>query len=115
MNAMNDELKLRGEKIGHFESENSEFRKKISDMQETIDNSNNKMSMQSTKIQSLQLKLETTATKAGSSERLPKVKATTKTVRRRKLVRPEHNQDSETRKDKEKKRKSLRIVTEHQK
>ena len=70
LNAMNDELKLRGEKISEYESQNSSMTRKMEEMQEQIDSSNSKMSMQSTKIQSLQLKLENTASNTSAAREI---------------------------------------------
>ena len=71
LNAMNVELKLRGEKISEYESRSSSMARKMEEMQEQIDSSNSKMSMQNTKIQSLQLKLETAAAPTAAVKEAP--------------------------------------------
>ena len=56
---MNVELKSRGERISVFESDNATLTREVEDMKEKIEAQTSTLSMQSTKIQSLQLKLET--------------------------------------------------------
>ena len=59
MNSMNVELKSRGERISVFESDNATLTRQVEDMKEKVEAQTSTLSMQSTKIQSLQLKLET--------------------------------------------------------